>query len=120
MATNIHGSCNKRIAYAWARYYEEVNRRHISDHNNYVLLQNKIIQETVDAIPAHIKEMIVQMSEELKKTWECPVCLDMIEPKSLEITNCGHYFCKDCIVKYRSEHPVDCVCPVCRRSISKK
>ena len=120
MATNIHGSCNKRIAYAWARYYEEVNSRHGRYYNNYLVLQTNLNTHTVEEIPKHIKDTIVQMSEELKKTWECPVCFDMIEPKSLEITNCGHYFCKDCIVKYRADHPVDCVCPICRKSIVKK
>jgi len=111
MAT--HTSCNKRISYAWARYYASMAERHTTDYRHYQILRNKVVEE----IPQHIRDCLLSMGAELKKTWDCPVCLEMIEPANLEITNCGHFFCKDCIVKYKAEHTDDCKCPICRKPI---
>ena len=57
-------------------------------------------------IPTHIKEEFLKMGAELKKTWECPICIDMIQPDNLEITNCGHYFCKPCLEGFK-EHRLE-------------
>ena len=124
MATpNPHASCNKMRAYAWAKYYESINARLTDDHRNYTRTQ--LIQETTD-IPTHIKNEFLAMGAELKKTWECPVCMEMIQPDNLDITNCGHYFCKPCLVSYKanalaltvSAGTGVCKCPICRRKIS--
>ena len=112
MATNIHASCNKRVAFAWAKYFEATRGRHQSDYNNHIRLI-----ETADKLPEHIKSEYLDMMKELKKTWECPVCMDMIQPDNLDITNCGHFFCKPCLATYKSQNANDCKCPICRRKI---
>jgi len=114
--TNPHASCNKQRAFAWAKYYESVNQRLRSDHTNYTRTQ--LVKEDA-TIPTHIKEEFLKMGAELKKTWECPICIEMINPDNLEITNCGHYFCKPCLAgfKERNMRTISCngCCPVCRR-----
>jgi hypothetical protein len=58
------------------------------------------------------------MAKEVRKTWDCPICLEMISPeetgdKSLEITNCGHYYCKQCLTSLKAQPQPKCA--VCRR-----
>jgi hypothetical protein len=115
MTTNPHYACNKMRAFAWAKYYESVNARHTSDVVNYTRTQTVLNEGT---IPEHIKAEILAMGTELKKTWECPVCMEMIQPNNLDITNCGHYFCKPCLATYRQTNVEECKCPICRRKIS--
>lgn len=112
MATNPHASCNKRVAFAWAKYFEATRGRHQSDYTNH-----RRLIETADKLPEHIKSEYLDMMKELKKTWECPVCMDMIQPDNLDITNCGHFFCKPCLATYKSQNANDCKCPICRRKI---
>jgi hypothetical protein len=105
---------NKRVSYAWARYYESVNTRLTSDTRVYQTLNRNITNN--DVVPAHIKAEILDMATQLRKTWECPVCMDMINPDNLDITNCGHYFCKPCLVRYKGLHQ-EPICPMCRKKI---
>jgi len=107
----------KQRAFAWAKFYEECNLHHDTDYETYQVLNN--ITTAIDvSIPTHIKEQLMTMATELKKTWECPICIDMIEPKDLAITNCGHYFCKECLDKHKVANRGNCVCPQCRRKIT--
>jgi len=100
MATNdIHGFCKKQKAFAWAKYYESSRKRLEADHKHYNELK---ALEGAGSIPVHIKEALATMGAELKKVWECPVCIDIIEPTALEITNCGHFYCKPCLVQWKT------------------
>lgn len=89
---NTVQNLKKQKAYAWAKYYEQVNNAH---HNDGAMYQTII--RTSDEMPTHIKEEFKQMAAALKKKWECPVCYDFIPDETLEITNCGHFYCKDCL-----------------------
>jgi hypothetical protein len=89
---------NKRVKFAWAKYYEEVNGELRADRQHYQRY-NKISIEP--SIPQHIKEEMKEMAIALKKKWECPVCMDMIEDTELIITNCGHYYCKTCLESWK-------------------
>ena len=88
----------KQKAYAWAKYYEQVNHELHNDHANYDTF-NRVADDK--SIPAHIKAEMKEMATALKKKWECPVCMDMIEDEALEITNCGHYYCKPCLEAWK-------------------
>jgi hypothetical protein len=112
--TNQLAWAKKRTSFAWAKYYESVNTRLNADYRHY----NTIITSTNADIPQHIKDELITMSSELKKQWECPVCMEMIKPETLDITNCGHYFCKPCLVALKARSVGgDCKCPICRRGI---
>ena len=111
---------NKRVAFAWAKYYTEVNQ---GLHNDWAVYERyERVAEDV-AIPLHIKEEIKAMALALKKKWECPVCLEMIQEDSLEITNCGHYLCKGCLEGVKEAVPLretKWACPICRRKHNLK
>jgi len=111
-------SAHKQRSFAWAKYYESVNDRLNDDYNNYARVA-PLRNDT--NIPQHIKDDIVKMMDELKKHWECPICIEMIKPMDLDITNCGHYFCKGCLKKHKDlakSSGQECKCPNCRRKIS--
>ena len=108
-------SMTKQKAFAWAQYFVAVNDRHGGDVRHYHHIQTITTNDI--QIPEHIKTELLAMGEELRKTWECPICIDMIEPKNLDITPCGHYFCKDCLAGLKQNNPNDCKCPVCRRKL---
>jgi len=90
---------NKRCSYAWAKYYEAIHERLHDDHIQYVVV-NRVAEDK--EIPNHIKEEMKEMAKALKKKWECPVCMEMIAEDALEITNCGHYYCKPCLEQWKT------------------
>ena len=84
----------KQTAYAWANHYVYVEKQLIDAIDN----RRRLTQvETEEAIPTHIKEQMKEMATLLKKKWECPICLNMIEDGQLEITGCGHFYCRSCL-----------------------
>jgi hypothetical protein len=87
----------KQKAFAWAKYYEQVNGAHHADHGAVVVYE-RIVEDA--SIPVHIKDEMKTMAIALKKKWECPVCTEMIDDGQLEITNCGHYYCKPCLTQH--------------------
>jgi late competence protein required for DNA uptake (superfamily II DNA/RNA helicase) len=82
------------VKFAWAKYYGEVREELNSDHVYHTTFI-RIADDT--SIPEHIKTEMKAMAAALKKKWECPVCMNMIADEQLEITNCGHYYCKECL-----------------------
>jgi len=110
----------KRVAFAWAKYYEATN----ADHHGAVV-QYAIINTTLSdtAVPEHIKATFKEMSDALKKKWDCPICADMIPDGELDITNCGHFYCKPCLAQVKAHWAAKDVseshgkweCSVCRR-----
>jgi hypothetical protein len=105
--------------FAWAKYYEEVNRDH---HVAYAHHGGLVAAAAEPTIPAHIKAALTEMATTLKKKYECPVCIEMIEPDNIVITNCGHFYCKGCLdaikaaaraADARPEAKYEC--PTCRR-----
>lgn len=90
----------KRVAFAWARYYNTVRESNEDDNRNYHTI-TRIATTEVETMPTHIKNELKEMAEELKKKWECPICQDFIEGEQLEITNCGHFYCKGCLNQWK-------------------
>jgi hypothetical protein len=123
--TNKLTYARKQKAFAWAKYYEQVNGAFHADHGAYAVYE-RIVED--GAIPVHIKEEMKAMALALKKKWECPICLDMIEDGQLEITNCGHYYCKPCLAQHiahqatlldiREQPKKKWECATCRRKHS--
>ena len=118
MTTNPHSSCNKRVAFAWAKYYENV-RGSPTIEFRYINRLTEMTTQAEEGFPTHIKNELLEMAKELKKQWECPICIETITPDNLEITNCGHYFCKPCLTGLKERNRVSTgsngCCPVCRR-----
>lgn len=114
--TNKLTFARKQKAFAWAKYYERVNENLHDDTNQYETLTTVVAQP---AIPTHIKTQLKEMATALKKKWECPICLDMIPDGDLDITNCGHCYCKPCLVQLittsKTQEKPKWECAVCRR-----
>ena len=106
----------RQTAFAWAKYYECVNNSLHDDHEHYIAYNTAVAEDT---IPEHIKSQLKEMATALKKKWECPICLDMIDDGDLDITNCGHCYCKQCLAQLKQTHKNQekpkWECAVCRR-----
>jgi len=85
----------------------------IQHYNAEIELPTLLIEK--DTIPNHIKEMIKSTTQ------ECPVCYTVIEKNQMEITECGHIFCKGCLTSwigtkdYNEKTNDDC--PTCRKKL---
>lgn len=91
---------NKRVKFAWGKYYESANEHHENALQQYNYYRAKADDRE---IPTHIKNEMMEMAKELKKKWECPICMDFIAHDDLVITNCGHYYCKGCLDSWKEQ-----------------
>lgn len=114
--TNQLTYARRQKAFAWAKYYEQVNTTLHDDHRHFTTYTETLSN---DAIPEHIKTQLKEMATALQKKWQCPICFDMIDDGDLDITNCGHYYCKPCLTHLKHTHKTEgrprWECAVCRR-----
>jgi hypothetical protein len=110
---------NKRRAFAWAKYFELANRQHEQAYDHYTTIREVITNITNHDLTDFVKKQLIDMGAELKKTWECPICLDFIAKENLDITPCGHYYCKGCLeqLKKRPDEDGQVKCGVCRHKL---
>ena len=111
----------KQTAFAWANHYNYVRAElgfAIQNHQQLVRVENE------ETIPTHIKEEMKTMAAALKRKWECPICLEMIEEAELEITNCGHFYCRGCLNHHqeasKAQGEPKWKCATCRKKHSYK
>jgi hypothetical protein len=57
-----------------------------------------------------------KLKEEEERDKECPICLEVNNKKAK--TECGHIFCRECIVIHIKKNNTEC--PMCRQKISEK
>lgn len=101
----------RKFKWAFAQYMEVEREWNRSAYTQYHVIKRTV---TDDAIPAHIKAEFVEMAAALKKEWECPICMEFIAPEVLEITPCGHKYCKGCLTQLKATKPE---CAICRREL---
>jgi hypothetical protein len=77
-------------------------------------MMEKVRQEL--AIPTHIKNELLEMATALGRRYECCICMEPPEPMNLEVSSCGHWFCKPCFAKAKELSPL---CAVCRGCLAK-
>lgn len=107
----------RRMKFAWAKYFE-VNREAHELFYAYHAQLERIARATGDAtLPTHIKAEIEEMAAAMKKQYECPICLEMIEKGQLDITNCGHKYCKGCLAQVLAQPDPKCAC--CRKQLKR-
>ncbi len=109
----------RQKAFAWAKYYEAINQAHEFDHGHYEVV--RVIADEA-GVPEHIKALMKEMATALKKKWECPVCLEFIPDGQVEITNCGHIYCKPCLQSWqetqKAQRKLKWDCGVCKKKHS--
>ena len=117
MATNNQLSLTKRLKYAWAQYYSEINNNHQQLVTQYQ--QQQGLQQALNNIdiPQHITNEIQEMCNKLKLEIQCPICLEIIdgETKKLSITGCGHKYCSVCLQNLKLIP--NSSCSICRKKL---
>jgi len=108
---NKNNNLEKAKKYAWGKYYGEMRDNLISQTNEYKLLEQ--LNNNIE-IPNNIKLEYCEMLNKLKKNIECPICMTVINPQELSITNCGHKYCKECLDKLIDRTNK---CAMCRKKL---
>jgi len=106
---------DNRRKMGWAKYFQAENDNHTRQVENYGEQMEVFSQiEVIESVPQFIKDEMEQMIVKLRLEIECPVCMDIIDAEGgqLEITKCGHKFCKGCIARVRET--AEPTCPSCR------
>jgi len=103
--------CEKQRRFAWAKYYELANEEHGRDYAHYNVIRQVITADLDD----FVKKQLIEMGDELKKAWECPICLEFIAKDNLDITPCGHYYCRGCLLTLKKT--AEPKCAMCRRGL---
>ena len=103
----------KQTSFAWAKFYEAENNQH---PENMVQFKKIEVFTEVEDIPLHVVAELKSMMKQLKKKIECPICLEVINPNQLEITRCGHKFCRTCLGTLKTTTKK---CAICRKTICK-
>lgn len=70
------------------------------------------IKEGVDVDLVFLKKQFVELYEQANKSCECPVCFDLMNKETLNVSSCGHLTCKGCFEKMTE-------CPICRKAYWK-
>jgi len=66
------------------------------------------------SLPTHITQEFYEMATALNKSYTCPICLDLVNKDTIEITFCGHTFCKNCLEESKK---IKMECPTCRKKL---
>ena len=102
----------KQTAFAWAKYYEEVNTTHELCKKMYKLYEEQ--DNGSEYLTTQLKECFI----ELKKKIDCPICLEVIELENLKISSCGHKYCNTCYEELmKMEEPK---CALCKKKLWTK
>jgi len=102
----------KRIKFAWRKYYESEND-HLSTNTQQVnLLQQVITSEAAEELPLILVNELKEAMVVLKKEIECPICYETLNTETIKFAPCGHKYCKTCYEKIDT-------CAVCRRKLPK-
>ena len=112
----------KRRAYAWARYYEQIQSQSeiaegIVRYVEIAVPRNGAEFDRPAVLPNHITTEIMDMAEKLNKDFSCPCCFELMNKETIHITWCGHYVCKDCYEKLPKDERGKKKCPICRKNV---
>jgi hypothetical protein len=106
-----HDALVRKSKTGWARYYSLLEETQEEMNELYTRLKDAVKERD---IPQHIKDELIEMAKQLNKKYECAICMSMPEPDDVELTKCGHRFCKECLTEAKKHSPL---CPVCRSKI---
>jgi hypothetical protein len=101
----------------WAMFYNEMGQ----NADNATIIISTIGRDTQgklparEDIPSHITTQFYDMAVKLNETYTCPVCLELVNKETINISFCGHIFCKDCLEHIKkSDNPL---CAICRKKL---
>ncbi len=96
---------------AWAKYYHELE----NNQNRQIITYERLVQVPVEAMSDYAVEEYRKLLRELKKEIDCPICLEVIPPDQVDMTACGHKFCKSCLGELKKTPAPKCA--ICRNKI---
>ena len=99
----------------WACFYNLENLNNQLHHEYMASI--KELQEQVEKPEEinlnHIFNEMNELYDKLKKSVECPICLEDLTSKDIKYSSCGHRFCATCLSKIDK-------CAICKRKIYHK
>ena len=105
---------NNQRKYAWAQYYQLLNRTHSDTYSAYQT-NTRLLETATETLPLFLLKEIRELHKKQRSQLECPVCMEIIELDGLKITSCGHKYCEKCYMDPRLEK-----CAICRKKIYRK
>ena len=101
----------RKAKQGWACYFKAIEQGQLCDIIYYEKVKELPVNDMSDYAKKQIEELLIQ----LKKQIECPICLETIDPKNIEMTACGHKYCKQCINTLKQT--INPKCSICRTKI---
>jgi len=101
----------KKAKQGWAFYYRLME----AEHQTQVIYSERLIEVSTQEMPEHIKTEILDLLSQVKAKVDCPICLEVIPEGQIDITKCGHKFCKSCLLEVKRRPNPEC--SICRKKI---
>lgn len=130
------GKERNKNRFAWAQYFNIQHDYHellLNHYNEYRYIQNEEANYggdwtkesgsgQIEGISNHYKKVVQDLYEKAKAQVECSICLETIESKDLEMTNCGHSYHKRCLELFMEANQYEryVPCPECREKVWNK
>ena len=110
-ASSQYKAQEKKAKMGWAKYYSLLEE----DHSQQVIYSERLVEVSTKEMPEHIRRELISLLEQVKKKINCPICLDVIPTGEIDMTQCGHKFCKTCMNKLKETPQPQC--SICRKRI---
>jgi len=101
--------------YVRNRYFELSERLRNGTFQFNIETDNFISFETVHREPIQTTVQKISVTEEEQN---CCICIELKETTDISQINCGHKFCRSCIMRYISRNTNNSCCPLCREKIT--
>jgi len=95
----------------WAKYFAELE----NNQGYNIMYYEKVKEMPVNDMSEYAQQEIRNLLIELKKNIECPICMENIAPDQVEMTACGHKYCKQCINTIKAGANPECA--ICRNKL---
>lgn len=101
--------------------------RHIIKEQKFIEIIRKRHQEVKTIVKCLNQNAFIQSTEDVlqfhydKNQGCCSICKETIpfKKEEIQVTSCGHFFCKECLNSYHKDHDVR-RCPGCRKVLNIK
>lgn len=114
-----HERCKRQRSYAWAKYFEAMERRadmaHAVVRFSGIRLEKDGKVTPAAQLPPHITQEFYDMAVALRKEFNCPICFEQVDKQSFVVTMCGHIYCKTCLASLKAQ--TDPKCAMCREPL---
>ena len=111
-----YDNMDRRRRVAWAKYYQ-LEAESTTTASVVIDVIGRREDGELNAMPRHITQEFYDMATALNKKYTCPICLDLVDKETIDLTYCGHIFHKECL---KESKKVKMECPTCRKKLYGK